>query len=132
MSFSMLNPSKLHKPNGYSHVAKIESGTLIHVAGQVAMDGTGQIVGRGDFRGQVEQVFANLAGALEAAGATFRDVVKMNCYCVDTVEPSQLAVFRELRDSRVNTANPPASTFVFVSRLVNPDWLIEVEATAVV
>lgn len=132
MPFRIFNPPDLHKPTGYSHVAEIASGRLIFIAGQVALDQSGNIAGGGDFRSQVEQVFANLGTALQAAGAGFHNVVKLNCYCVDAVESSQIAVFREVRDTHVNTANPPVSTFVIVSRLVRPEWLIEVEAVAVV
>ena len=132
MPSKIFNPAELHKPVGYSHVAEVTSGKIVFIAGQVALDAAGNIVGAGDFRAQVGQVFANLGGALKAAGAGFHNVVKLNCYCVDTVEPSQIAAFREVRDAHVNTANPPASTFVIVSRLVRPEWLIEVEAVAAV
>jgi enamine deaminase RidA (YjgF/YER057c/UK114 family) len=132
MPFRIFNPPDLHKPVGYSHVAEITSGTLIFIAGQVAVDQKGNIAGAGDFRSQVEQVFANLGTALKAVGAGFQNVVKLNCYCVDTVEPSQIAVFREVRDAYVNTSNPPASTLVVVSRLARPEYLVEVEAIAVV
>jgi enamine deaminase RidA (YjgF/YER057c/UK114 family) len=59
-------------------------------------------------------------------------VIKLNYYCVESVDPSQIPLAREVRDKYVNTASPPASTFVVVKRLVRPDYLIEVEATAVV
>ena len=130
MPFSIFNPPDLHKPTGYSHVAEITSGKLILIAGQVALDQSGNIVGKGDFQLQVEQVFANLGTALKAVGAGFHNIVKLNCYCVESVEPSKLAVFREVRDTHVNTANPPVSTLIVVSRLVRPEWLIEVEALA--
>ncbi|HYL98446.1 MAG TPA: RidA family protein, partial [Blastocatellia bacterium] len=59
-------------------------------------------------------------------------VIKLNYYCVDTVEAAELATVREIRDQYVNRDNPPVSTFVVVRRLVRPEWLIEVEAVAVV
>jgi len=59
-------------------------------------------------------------------------VIKLNYYCVASVDPAQMTVVREVRDKYVNTANPPTSTFVFVQRLVRPEWLIEVDAVAVV
>jgi 2-iminobutanoate/2-iminopropanoate deaminase len=130
--FRIFNPAEMHKPMGYSHIAEITSGKLIYIAGQVAIDPSGKIVGDGDFRAQVAQVFANLGAALNAAGTDFRNVVKFNCYCVEKVDPAQMATFREIRDLHVNTAQPPTSTFVYVSRLVRPEWLIEVEAVAVV
>src|SRR5690242_10265229 len=123
----------MHKPVGYSHIAEVTGGKLVYIAGQVAMDVQGNLVGKEDFGAQVRQVFANLKVALEAAGATFNDVIKLNYYCADSVDPStQLPVVREVRDSLLNTAAPPVSTFVVVRRLVRPEWLIEVEAVAVV
>jgi enamine deaminase RidA (YjgF/YER057c/UK114 family) len=90
------------------------------------------VVGEGDFGAQVKQVFENLKAAVEAAGGTFSDVVKMNIYCVDRVERTQLPVLRAIRDQFVNTQSPPVSTLIFIRDLVRPDWLIEIEAVAVV
>ena len=123
------NPSTISRPNGYSHVAEITGGRTIYVAGQVALDRQGNLVGPGDFRAQAQQVFENLRLALEASGATFKDVVKLNNYLVDM---SQLPAFREVRDRFVNTAAPPASTTVEVRKLFRDDVLLEVEAIAVV
>ena len=87
----------------------------------------GALVGKGDFRAQVEQVFQNLKAALEAAGASFQDVFKMNSYFLDL---NNLGIYREVRNRYVDVANPPASTAVQVSRLVHPDLLIEIEVIA--
>ena len=62
---------------------------MIYISGQVALDASGNIVGRGDYRAQLQQVFANLKTALEAAGAGFKNVVKLNYYIVDTVDRSE-------------------------------------------
>jgi enamine deaminase RidA (YjgF/YER057c/UK114 family) len=125
------NPPTIHKPLGYSHVAEIEKGKLIYIAGQVALDVNGALVGKDDYAAQVRQVFANVSAALSAVGATFHDVVKLNYYCVDTVDPdTQLTAVRTIRDGFVNREAPPVSTFVVVRRLVRPEWLIEVEAVA--
>jgi enamine deaminase RidA (YjgF/YER057c/UK114 family) len=113
-------------------VAVVTSGNLVYIAGQVALDASGNLVGKDDFRAQVEQVFKNLKAAVEAARGNFHDVIKLNFYCVDSVDPSQVPLVREVRDKYVNTQNPPTSTFVVVRRLVRPEWLIEVEAVAVV
>ncbi len=128
----IFNPETIGKPTGYSHVAKVTGGKLVYIAGQVAMDKDGRLVGKGDFEAQVRQVFLNLEAALKAADGSFADVIKLNCYCVDRVDRSQLPLFRQTRDQFVNTQSPPVSTFVFVSSLVNPEWLVEVEAVAVV
>jgi len=123
------NPPNIHTPRGYSHVVEVRSGRMIFIAGQVSLDKSGNVVGQGDFRAQTVQVFENLKAALEAVGASFENVVKLNAYAVDV---SRITDFREVRDRYVNTAQPPVSTFVQVSRLVREEWLIEVEAVAVV
>lgn len=114
---------------GYSQAAVVSSGRLVYIAGQVAMDSSGKLVGPGDFRAQVKQTFENLKAALAASGATFDNVVKLNSYFVDA---KQAPVFREVRDQYVNVASPPVSTAVEVRRLVREEWLIEIEAVAVV
>ncbi|HTK28671.1 MAG TPA: RidA family protein [Vicinamibacterales bacterium] len=130
---TLTNPSSLHKPFGYSHVATAEDARLIFLAGQVALDRDGTLVGRDDYPAQVRQVFANLGDALAAAGATFRDVIKMNYYCADVVPADiQLDAVRAVRDSLFDGAAPPASTFVVIRRLARPEFLIEIEAVAAI
>lgn len=124
-----INPQGMATPRGYSHVALVKSGHPVYIAGQVALDAAGQVVGPDDMRAQAEQVFANLAAALAAVGATFHDVVKLTYFLVDI---SQIAVVREVRDRYVNMARPPASTAVEVARLVRDEFLLEIEAVAVV
>jgi len=131
--FHIFNPETMAKPTaGYSQVAEVGEGKIVYIAGQVALDKSGNLVGKDDFHTQVQQVFENLKAAVEASGGDFKSVVKLNYYCAASVDASQMAVVREVRDKYVNTANPPTSTFVFVQRLVRPEWLIEVEAVAVV
>jgi enamine deaminase RidA (YjgF/YER057c/UK114 family) len=131
--FRIFNPETMAKPTaGYSQVAEVNDGKIIYIAGQVALDKSGNLVGKDDFPAQVQQVFENLRAAVEAAGGDFKSVIKLNYYCVGSVDSAQLPVVREIRDKYVNTANPPTSTFVFVQRLVRPEWLIEVDAVAVV
>jgi enamine deaminase RidA (YjgF/YER057c/UK114 family) len=128
-SANFINPETLHPPFGYSHVAEVTAGRPVYIAGQVALDPKGALVGAGDIRAQTRQVFDNLRAALEAVGAGFEQVVKLNLYLVDA---NQLPVIREVRDEYVNTLQPPASTAVEVRRLFRDDALIEVEAVAVI
>jgi len=115
---------------GYSQVVEIRPGArIVYIAGQVALDRSGKLVGEGDLRAQAMQTFENLRSALQASGARFENVVKLNSYFVDI---SQLAAFREVRDKYINRANPPASTAVEVKRLFREGFLIEIEAVAVV
>ena len=124
-----INPSSLPAPTGYSQVVVASGGKTIYISGQVALDQNRTLVGKGDLRAQAQQVFTNLKNALEAAGADFSHVVKLTTFVKDI---SQMAVVREVRDQFLNKENPPASSAVEVSRLVNEDWLIEVAAVAVV
>ncbi len=131
--FRIFNPDTMAKPTaGYSHVAEVTGGKIVYIAGQVAIDKAGNLVGKDDFRAQVQQVFENLKAAVEAAGGDSHSIIKLNYYCAESVDPAQVAIVREIRDKYVNTANPPTSTFVVVKRLVRPEWLIEVDAVAVV
>ena len=124
-----LNPETMHRPTGYTHVVEVTAGRPVYIAGQVALDPAGALVGPGDIRAQTHQVFDNLQAALQAVGAGFEQVVKLTYYLVDA---TQLPVVREVRDQYVNIQQPPASSAVEVRRLVRDDLLIEVEAIAVV
>jgi enamine deaminase RidA (YjgF/YER057c/UK114 family) len=115
-------------PLGYSHIVEVRSGRTLFIAGQLALDHDGKLVGPGDFRAQVKQVFENLKTRLEEGGASFKDVIKLNYYLT---EESDLQSLRETRDRYVNTENPPASTLVVVKQLVREEYLVEIEAIAV-
>jgi enamine deaminase RidA (YjgF/YER057c/UK114 family) len=123
-----LNPGTMHRPTGYTHVVEVVDGRPVSVSGQVALDSTGALVGPGDIRAQARQVFDNLRAALEAVGATFEQVVKLNYYLVDA---TQMPVVREVRDVYLDPERLPASTAVEVRRLVRDDLLLEIEAVAV-
>jgi reactive intermediate/imine deaminase len=114
---------------GYSQAAIVGRGRLVYIAGQVPVDPSGKLVGPGDFRAQTEQVFENLKATLAASGASFDNVVKLNSYFVDI---QQVPVYREVRDKYIKVSNPPVSTAVEVRRLVREEWLLEIEAIAVV
>jgi enamine deaminase RidA (YjgF/YER057c/UK114 family) len=109
-----LKPEGLSPANGYSHVVVVNPGKLVYIAGQVANDKTGKLVGKGDLKAQAMQVFENLKAALAAAGATFDDVVKINWYVRD-YKPEMLGTLREVRNAYVNKDAPPASTLVGVA-----------------
>jgi enamine deaminase RidA (YjgF/YER057c/UK114 family) len=129
MHIEYLNPPTLCPTHGWTHVVGVSGGRTIHVSGQVGINERGEVVGRGDLGVQTEQGFKNLA--LEAAGATFKDVVKMNLYVVG-LRPEYVPVIRAVRARYVDAQHPPASTLVGVSALVGPDWLIEIDVTAVI
>jgi len=80
-----LNPKTLMAPAGYTHIARASGGTTIYIAGQVSSDEAGKLIGENNFEAQAEQVFRNLKIAVEAAGGTMADLVKMNVYLVAEV-----------------------------------------------
>jgi enamine deaminase RidA (YjgF/YER057c/UK114 family) len=127
-----LSPKTLMPPAGYSHVAKAQGGTIVYLAGQVSSDASGKLVGEGNFEAQVEQVFCNLRLAVEAAGGTMADIVKLNIYLVAEVDQADVPKLRAIRDRHVNVEQPPASTLLVVSRLARPGWLVEIEAVAAI
>jgi reactive intermediate/imine deaminase len=122
------NPPTLSTPTGYTHVVEVLRGRTVYIAGQVAFDKAGNLVGVGDFKAQTRQVMENVKLALAAAGATFANVVKITTFVTDL---SQLQALREIR-SEYFGPNPPASTLVQIVQLARPELMIEVEAIAVV
>ncbi len=122
------NPPALSKPTGYTHVVEVLRGRTVYIAGQVAFDPSGKLVGAGDFRAQTRQVMENVKAALASVGATFANVVKITTFLTDL---SQIQVLREIR-SEYFGPNPPASTLVQITQLALPELMIEVEAIAVV
>jgi enamine deaminase RidA (YjgF/YER057c/UK114 family) len=123
-----LNSPSIHAPFGYSHVAEISKGKIIYVSGQISLDKSGILVGKGDILAQSRQAFENLKIALESVGAKMSDIVKLNYYMVDM---SRMPEFRSIRDSFFpDKQRMPASTAIGVTRLALPDLLVEIEAVA--
>jgi enamine deaminase RidA (YjgF/YER057c/UK114 family) len=131
MDKQFFNPEGLLKPGVYTPAIRVQGGRTIYVSGQVSQDAEGNIVGKGDLLAQAGQVYKNLGIALAGAGATFDDVVKLNVYVV-SFKPEHRALLQSVREKHVNRNNPPASTLVGVQSLARPDFLVEVEAVAVV
>lgn len=132
MPFELVNPAGLEPPVGYSHVAKIAGGTLVHVAGQAPFDDKGQVVGKGDFVAQYGQVMRNLKIAIEAVGG------RPQQYAVLTIYVTNLAAYWANKKP-LGTAYRevfgkyfPAITLVEVNRLYNPDCMLEISAIAVI
>jgi reactive intermediate/imine deaminase len=123
------SPPTLSTPTGYTHVVEVTGpARTVYIAGQIAFDKNGQVVGKGDMKAQTEQVYKNLEAALAAAGASFKDVVKMNTYITDM---SQAQVTREIR-ARYFGETLPASTLVQVVALARPELMIEIEVIAAI
>lgn len=127
MKPEIIQPQSVHSTEGigYSHVAKV--GETIYLAGQVALDKEGNLVGKGDIKAQTNQVYANLQAILEELGGGLDCLVKLTTYLTDR---SQLEGFRRARNRLFDESFPP-NTLVFVAGLANPDFLVEIEAIAV-
>ena len=126
-----INPETLSKNPAFSQVVVV-SGPVktIYVGGQDAVDATGAIVGKGDLKAQAEQVYNNIQSALAASGAQLEHIIKWNLYVVQGQSLQEgFEVFLRFWGNR---PNPPAITFVFVSELAHPDFLMEMDAVAVV
>ena len=131
MKTEFLNPPGLSPTTGWTHVVTAVGGKTVHISGQVSVNARGEVVGKGDLRTQTQQAYENIGLALTAVGANFRDVVKMNTYVVG-LKPEHVSMLREVRSRYVSAEKPPASALVGVAALVGADWLIEIEAIAVI
>jgi reactive intermediate/imine deaminase len=118
-------------PRGYSQSVEVINGNskMIFISGQVPLNAEGDIVELNNLEKQTEQVFENIKALVEKSGGTMKDVVNIECYFTDI---SKIAEFRKARDKYIDRENPPASTAVQIERLANPDFLIEINAVAVV
>ena len=128
----ILNPKTIAPPpgNGYTHVVETTGpGKTVYIAGQLGLDLDNRLVGEpGDFRAQAEKAFENLKAALDAVGAEFKDVVKVNNYLIDI---KHLPILREVRNAYFNMNAPPVSTTLAISELAREGALFEIDAIAV-
>jgi len=131
MEKQFINPEGLARPGAYTPVVTARGGKTVWIAGQVPHDAAGQLVGPGDLPAQIEQVYRNLQLALTGAGATFKDVVKLNVYVVN-YKPEYRDLLNQVRSRYVSKENPPASTLVGVQSLARAEILVEIEAVAVI
>jgi enamine deaminase RidA (YjgF/YER057c/UK114 family) len=122
-----VDPPGLASPSGYTHVVDVPAGRILFVAGQIARDANGNLVGKGDMRAQSEQVFRNIQIALASRGATLADIVQLTAYVRDM---SQIAAYREVRERVLGATPRPASSLVGVAALASDDYLLEVEVVA--
>ena len=125
-----LQPKGLATPKGvWSTVVRAKPGTLVFIAGLVATDAQGNLVGEGDIAAQTRQVCENLRTAVRAAGGELSDIMQVNVFARD-VKPGAFAQIHAVRREFFPT-DPPASTMVEVTRLVDERYLIEINAIAV-
>lgn len=132
MAIERMNPEDVYQPymNAYTQVIKATGTTQVHVAGTVSLAPGRKLVGEGDMAAQVRQTVDNIAKSLAKAGATLADVVRVNTFVTD--------VDRYLQEGHVELVKAfgaetlPTSTLVGVTRLADPRYLVEIQATAVI
>ena len=128
----LLNPDLLGKPLGqYSHMARVIASEYLFIAGQLAVDKAGNIVGAGDLDAQCRQTFANIEAALTSQGASWANVVEFTTYLVHSQDIPKFMNFRQREFPRLfpGGAYPP-NTLLIVDRLVQEPYLIEVKTVA--
>lgn len=133
MSKETINPPQLFPSlqYGFSQIVTSRGGRTVYLSGQVAWDEQQQIVGSGDLRGQIWQTFRNIKTAMSAAGGSMSDIVSMRIYIVE----EQMVHSRHVSEALLAhfpQDQAPATTWIGVRSLASDDFLIEIEATAVV
>jgi 2-iminobutanoate/2-iminopropanoate deaminase len=133
MKKKCINPGSLFDPRsfGFSQIVTTEPGKMVYISGQVAWNENLQIIGKGDLEKQVEMSLQNLKSALKAVGGTLENIVMLRIYKVHYQKEDGPVINRNLK-KYFGTHNPPASTWVSVDGLTNEDFLIEIEAQAVI
>lgn len=126
-----INPAELNQNPAFTNVVVVTGpAKTVYVGGQDAVDGSGSIVGKGDLAAQATQVLKNIEIALAAAGARLEHIVRWNLYVVQG--QSLRAGFEAFQRFWGDRPNPPAISFFFVAGLAHPDFLMEMDAIAVV
>jgi 2-iminobutanoate/2-iminopropanoate deaminase len=128
MSHTTITPADVKPVANYKLATRMEGGHLLYIAGQVARDAEGNVLGPGDIRTQARQVFENLRQVLQAAGGDLADLLKITTYITRIEDFPAVAEIR----SSIFPGELPASTLIVVTRLAQPDLLIEVEGMAAI
>jgi enamine deaminase RidA (YjgF/YER057c/UK114 family) len=132
MTIKKINPPSLYNSvqYGFSHAALQEGGRVLHLAGQTSWDKDCNVIGIGDLAAQTRQVLANLTEVLRSAGATPANIVRLRTYVVNHT-PDKLGIVLPELGKFYGNVTPAPNTWIGVQALALPDYLIEIEATAV-
>jgi enamine deaminase RidA (YjgF/YER057c/UK114 family) len=122
-----INPDTLSRSRGYSQMVKVAN--TVYIAGQVSAGADGNVVGKGDPEAQVRQIWRNIEAAVKTAGGTLQHVVKTTTYVTNI---QYATAVRKVREELFQSLNPPTSTLLVVAGLASPDYMVEIEAIAVV
>ena len=125
MAHEILKLRSVHPTKGYSHASK--AGNTLYIAGQIAQDVDGNLVGKGDFETQVRQVCENLKNIIEEAGGTLQNIVKKTTFLTHY---SHIETYRKVRNEYFPEPCPP-NTLLIIESLALPEYMIEVEAVSV-
>jgi enamine deaminase RidA (YjgF/YER057c/UK114 family) len=128
----IFNPDGLAKPAGtYQHVAQAKTQNVVFIAGQVPMSAAGATVGKGDFEAQCVQVYANIHTALRSVGADWKNVVQFTSYLTRAEDAAAFRAYRGREFPKMFPGNAyPPNTLLIISRLADPDYLLEVQTVA--
>ncbi|NDJ52651.1 MAG: RidA family protein [Chloroflexi bacterium] len=132
MEIRRVNPSSIHPPASYSHAVGVTDGTLWYLAGQVALDAEGNLVGEGDLRAQADQAFANIKAILTELAADWSNVVKLTIYVVNYQPAQHRPILVHVLHDVFDRVQPPANTLLGIQSLARPGMMIEVEAVVAI
>jgi enamine deaminase RidA (YjgF/YER057c/UK114 family) len=127
----IFNPAGLAKPAGtYSHIAQAKTQNVVFIAGQVPTDASGTTVGKGDIAAQSAQVYANIHAALRAVGADWANVVQFTSFLTRAEDAPGFRAWRTKEFPKMFPGGSPPNTLLIISRLADPDYLLEVQTVA--
>ena len=130
MEIHFVNPETVHETTGYSHAGYFDGpGRAVYISGQVARNLKGETVGVGNLEEQTRQAYQNISNILGSLGGNMENVIKLNIY---TTKLDQISAIHKVRDEFFAGKEKPCSTLVGVTGLASPDFLIEIEAVAVI
>ncbi len=131
MKKDYLNPDNMAKPKGYSHAVSVSGNyKTIYIGGQNAIDQNGNLIGKNSLKDQTEQVLINIEKILDHANAKIENIIKFNIHIITGQNPVE--GFQVFQKRWGMAKDLPIVTVIFVAGLGNPDWLVEIEAIAVV
>lgn len=126
----IFNPDGMSQPAPYTQVAYAKTQEIVFIAGQTAIDATGAVVGKGDFEAQCRQVYANIHTALRAVNADWKNVVQFTSYIVRPQDAATFRAFRVREFPKMFPGGPPPNTLLFISRLADEAYWLEVQTVA--
>ena len=133
MKKESINPAQLFNSRqyGFSQAISASAGRIVFISGQVAWDENQNIIGKGNLKAQTERSIQNLQAAIEAAGGTLGDITMIRIYTVES-QNEDMRIVAEALTTYFGTDSPPASTWIKVAGLASEDFMIEIEAQAVI